>query len=105
MTAQLINGRDGFNKSDEESYRKALTLFEQALNKDPTLARAWSGIAAVWNYLADVYVRPLEGYPASRDAALKALAIDPRNVQASLLPGGGQSDPALGHERRGCAVP
>ncbi|MBA2242312.1 MAG: tetratricopeptide repeat protein [Chthoniobacterales bacterium] len=82
MTAQLINGRDGFNKSDEESYRKALTLFEQALNKDPTLARAWSGIAAVWNYLADVYVRPLEGYPASRDAALKALAIDPRNVQA-----------------------
>ncbi len=77
-----LQGLYYFNKSDEESYRKTLTLFEQALDKDPTLSRAWSGIAAVWNYLADVYVRPLEGYPASREAALKALAIDPRNAQA-----------------------
>src|SRR5260370_12592601 len=36
------------NKSDEESLRKSLSLFHSALYKDPTLSRAWTGIAKVW---------------------------------------------------------
>ena len=41
------------NKSDEESLRKSLSLFQQALNKDPNFARAWTGIAKAWLWLAD----------------------------------------------------
>src|SRR5437762_4697060 len=62
------------NKSDEESLRKSLNLFQQALDKDPNFARAWTGIAKVWLWLADAYVRPLEAYPKVKEAASRALA-------------------------------
>jgi TolB-like protein/tetratricopeptide (TPR) repeat protein len=70
------------NKGSEEDLRKALSFFERALEKDPTLARAWTGIAKVWFFLADVYVKPLEAYPASRAAALKAIALDEKDAEA-----------------------
>ncbi len=70
------------NKGSEEDLRKALNFFERALEKDPTFARAWTGIAKVWFFLADVYVKPLEGYPASRAAAVKAIALDEKDAEA-----------------------
>jgi adenylate cyclase len=70
------------NKGSEEELRQALGLFERALQKEPTLARAWTGIAKVWFFLADVYVKPLEAYPASRAAALKAIALDEKEAEA-----------------------
>src|SRR2546427_6955216 len=36
------------NKSDEQSLRKSLTLFQRALDIDPNFARAWTGIAKDW---------------------------------------------------------
>lgn len=70
------------NKSSEEDLRKALALFQQALEKDPKFARAWTGIAKVWLWLADEYVTPLEGYAAMEAAASKALALDPNDTEA-----------------------
>ena len=70
------------NKSSEEDLRRALNFFQRALQKDPTFSRAWTGIAKVWYFLADVYVRPLEAYPASREAALKAIALDENDAEA-----------------------
>jgi TolB-like protein len=70
------------NKSDEEDLRKSLSLFQQALEKDPNFARAWTGIAKAWLWLADAYVRPLEAYPKVKDAASKALALDDRDADA-----------------------
>ena len=70
------------NKSSEEDLRRALDFFQRALEKDPTFSRAWTGIAKVWYFLADVYVRPLEAYPASKEAALKALALDEKDAEA-----------------------
>src|SRR5207249_2191386 len=49
------------NKSSEEDLRRALSFFQRAVEKDPTFARAWTGIAKVWYFLAGVYVKPLEG--------------------------------------------
>ena len=70
------------NKSSEADLRRALGFFQGALEKDPTFSRAWTGIAKVWYFLADVYVRPLEAYPASREAALKAIALDEKDAEA-----------------------
>jgi adenylate cyclase len=70
------------NKSDEESLRKSLTFFHRALDIDPNFARAWTGVAKDWLYLADAYVKPLEAYPKLRDAASKALALDERDPEA-----------------------
>jgi serine/threonine protein kinase len=70
------------NKGSEEDLRRALSFFERALEKDPTFSRAWTGIAKVWFFLADVYVKPLEAYPASRAAALKAIALDEKDAEA-----------------------
>jgi serine/threonine protein kinase len=70
------------NKSSEADLRRALGFFQGALEKDPTFSRAWTGIAKVWYFLADVYVKPLEAYPASREAALKAIALDEEDAEA-----------------------
>ncbi len=70
------------NKSSEEDLRRALSFFQGALEKDPTFARAWTGIAKVWYFLADVYVKPLEAYPASKEAASKAIALDEKDAEA-----------------------
>src|SRR5207247_4708893 len=42
------------NKSSESDFRRALGLFQRALDKDPKFSRAWTGIAKVWFFLADV---------------------------------------------------
>src|SRR5437867_4302838 len=70
------------NKSSEADLRRALRFFQGALEKDPTFSRAWTGIAKVWYFLADVYVKPLEAYPASKEAALKAIALDEKDAEA-----------------------
>jgi eukaryotic-like serine/threonine-protein kinase len=70
------------NKSSEADLRRALDFFQGALQKDPTFSRACTGIAKVWYFLADVYVRPLEAYPASKEAALKAIALDEKDAEA-----------------------
>jgi serine/threonine-protein kinase len=70
------------NKSSKEDLRRALNFFQRAVEKDPTFSHAWTGIAKVWYFLADVYVKPVEAYPASREAALKALAVDEKDAEA-----------------------
>src|SRR5437870_13222674 len=70
------------NKSSEEDLRRALNFFQRVLEKDPTFARAWTGVAKVWKFLDDVYVTPLEAYPVSKEAALKAIALDEKDAEA-----------------------
>src|SRR6476659_7206494 len=70
------------NKSSEEDLRRALSFFQRAVEKDPTFSRDWTGIAKVWYFLADVYVKPLDAYSASKEAALKAIALDEKDAEA-----------------------
>ncbi|MGI8956951.1 MAG: protein kinase domain-containing protein [Chthoniobacterales bacterium] len=70
------------NKASEEDLRRSLSFFPRAVEKDPTFSRAWTGIAKVWYFLADVYVKPLDAYPASKEAALKAIALNEKDADA-----------------------
>jgi tetratricopeptide (TPR) repeat protein len=72
------------DKGTEEALRKSLKSFQRALDKDPRFSRAWTGIAKAWLWLADVYVPPLQAYPKVREAADKALKIDPEDAEARV---------------------
>ena len=72
------------DKSTEEALRKSLEFFQSALDKDPRFARAWTGIAKSWLWLADAYVPPLEAYAKVRDAAVRALQLDDKEAEAHV---------------------
>jgi adenylate cyclase len=77
-----LHGLDLSNRSDEASLRRSLDYFERAIDKDPSLARAWTGVAKDWVWLADAYVAPREAYPKAGAAARKALELDEHEADA-----------------------
>jgi serine/threonine-protein kinase len=72
------------DKSTEEALRKSLEFFARALDKDPRFARAWTGIAKSWLWLADAYVKPVEAYSNVREGALNAINIDDGEAEAHV---------------------
>src|SRR3989449_9954496 len=72
------------DRTSEEDLRKSLEYFERALEKDPQLGRAWTGIAKAWLWLADAYVAPIEAYSKVREAATNALEIDNDDAEAHV---------------------
>jgi adenylate cyclase len=75
------------DKGTEDALRRSLDLFAQTLEVDPRFARAWTGIAKSWLWLADAFVHPREAYPKVRDAALNALKIDNNDAEAHVYLG------------------
>jgi TolB-like protein len=72
------------DKSSEQALRKSLGFFESALEKDPRFARAWTGTAKSWLWLADAYVEPLQAYSKVREAATNAINIDNTEAEAHV---------------------
>ena len=76
--ALFLQGRQLRRQSTREGFEQAITLFQQALAIDPNYAAAWEQLAAVYVNQAAQGLRPLaEGLRLAREAATKALAIDP----------------------------
>jgi len=73
-----LKGRFFWNKRDTNDLEKALTCFQQAVKEDPNYALAWSGIADV-NVLLPLFggANPADAYPKAKEAANKAVALDP----------------------------
>ncbi len=71
------------DQQSRTSRAQAESLFKQALAAAPNEARAWAGLARVQFNQATFGERPIaEGMRLSREAANKALGIDPDNVIA-----------------------
>ncbi len=70
------------NRGSQEDLQRALSLFQRAVDKDPNFSDAWTGIAKAWYFLAGVYVKPLDAYPKAKEAALKAISLDPKDAEA-----------------------
>jgi len=72
-----------------ESLEQSNALFEQALADEPDYAPAWAGLAANYHSQARNGLRPIEdGFELAREAANRALEIDPGNAPAQAVLGG-----------------
>lgn len=79
-----LHGRFLWNKRTPEAVRKALDYFQQAVAADPNYAPAYAGIAdcyAVWGGRL-IGTPPSEAYQRAREAASKALQLDPTLAEA-----------------------
>jgi TolB-like protein/Tfp pilus assembly protein PilF len=77
-----LKGRFQYNKYTEASLRRSLELYAEALEESPDYARAWAGIADSWMILADDWVAPEKAYGAGKEAAERALELDPELAEA-----------------------
>jgi TolB-like protein len=66
------------NRSDEQSFRQAITLLEEAVKEDPGYAAAWAQIASTYIHIADAYSAPINVLNPMRHAALQAVGADER---------------------------
>jgi TolB-like protein/DNA-binding winged helix-turn-helix (wHTH) protein/Tfp pilus assembly protein PilF len=80
-----LKGRYYWNKRSPEGTRKAVTDFQQAIDKDPAFALAYAGLADAYTYLSFFnVVSPREAMPIAKAAAMKALEIDEHLAEAHV---------------------
>ncbi len=82
-----LKGRYALNKQTEESIRKAIDDFRQAIEKDPTFAPAHAGLADSYSSLRSVYAAPKDVMPQAKEAARKALELDDKLAEAHVSEG------------------
>lgn len=78
-----LKGRYNWNKTTEEGLKKAIDFFNQAIEKDPSYALAYAGLADAYTSL-DWYgvLSTKEANPRAKAAAIKALEIDETLAEA-----------------------
>lgn len=83
-----LKGRFSWQRRTREELRKAVEHFEQAVERAPEYARAWAGLADAYAVLGFYdYLPPAEAFPKARDAATRALELDPNNASAQAAMG------------------
>jgi serine/threonine protein kinase/Tfp pilus assembly protein PilF len=84
-TEAFLLGRHYFHKWTKESERQAVEQFQKAVSIEPEYADAWAGLADAWTVRAMVDDIPIpEAEKPTRDAASRALEIDPQNAAAHI---------------------
>ena len=78
-----LKGRFHWNKRNKEDFERSIEYFKQAIEKDPNFALAYAGLADSYALLP-LYgnYRPKEYKPLARQAALRALELDPDLAEA-----------------------
>lgn len=72
-----VKGRYFWNERTEDSLRKGLAYFRQAVDLDPAYSEAYSGIADSYAMLGlYTMLPPNEAFPRAKAAAMKALEMD-----------------------------
>jgi TolB-like protein/DNA-binding winged helix-turn-helix (wHTH) protein/Flp pilus assembly protein TadD len=80
-----LKGRYHWNKRTKEEINKGIEFFEQAIQKDPSYAPAYTGLADCYNILGFGAARalpPREAGPKAKAAARKALELDDTLAEA-----------------------
>jgi tetratricopeptide (TPR) repeat protein len=78
-----LKGRFYWNRRTAPDLKRAIPFFEQAIEKDPNYALAYSGLADTYALIAAYTTEPpREVMPKAKEAALKALALDDKLAEA-----------------------
>lgn len=78
-----VKGRFFWNKRTLEGFNQAVGYFQQAIAKDPSYARAYSGLADSYALLSSYnFALPSDLIPKARAAALRALELDDNLAEA-----------------------
>ncbi|HXT74494.1 MAG TPA: protein kinase [Candidatus Angelobacter sp.] len=73
-----LQGRHHWNRWTEEGFYKAISYFQQAVEKDPSYALAYTGLAESYVLLGwNSYLPPKDAFPKGKAAAMTALRLDP----------------------------
>ena len=73
-----LQGRHHWNRWTEEGFYKAIGYFQQAIEKDPSYALAYAGVADSYVLLGwNSYLPPKDAFPKGKAAAMTALEIAP----------------------------
>jgi len=78
-----LRGRYFWNKRTEAGLQKGIEYFNKSVERDPTYALAYAGLADSYIMLANWRFAPsADAYQKARAAALRALEIDPQLAEA-----------------------
>jgi TolB-like protein/Flp pilus assembly protein TadD len=84
-----LNGRYHWDRKSEDGFRKAIQYYEAAERRDPRFALPAAGLADVWAVFGVFGILPPGvAFPRARQAARRAIALDPELAEAQA---------ALGH--------
>src|SRR5438105_15407559 len=76
-------GRSLWAKRSGDNIPKAIALYEQAIARDPSYALAYAGLADAYTLIS--FYTPAsrrDAFPKAKEAALKALQLDPNLSEA-----------------------
>lgn len=82
-----LRGRYQWNRRTEDGTRQAIERFQEAIRLDPDYALAYTGLADSYNLRGFYYDPPDVSMPRARDAALRALELDPELGEAYVSMG------------------
>src|SRR5258707_2570112 len=69
-----LKGRYHWNKRTDEGFKQATNFFQEAIDKDPTYALAYTGLADCYTLRSDYgFLAPKEGYALAKGAVTLAL--------------------------------
>src|SRR4030095_16116171 len=78
-----LKGKFYWNKRTGESLKQAADFYQQAIEKDPNYALAYSGLAETYVLFSSYDVAPaIDSMPQAKAAVLRALAIDDSLAEA-----------------------
>jgi tetratricopeptide (TPR) repeat protein len=84
---KYLLGRDRIIRPSKERVDEAIALFKQALDEDPTLARAWVELAWAYDQSTWYGADYATAHPLALDAARRAVEIDPMDAGAHAVLG------------------
>lgn len=105
-----LRGRYFWHQRGNDALHRAADYFQQAIDRDPTFARAYAGLADALGLLPIYGTTPADSaFPLARRAAERALALDSTLAEAHttlglILKSTGEWGPAAAELRRGIAL-
>ena len=84
---KYLLGLHEVGQGTRESENKAIQYFQEAIAKDPNDARSYAALAQTYHASLTYYSSPQEVMPRAKEAALRALALDPDLAPAHVTLG------------------